>query len=108
LATEAREATRAAEQVRDRAERQANERNLTVADVERARVDAVAWVATGEGPDPYTDLLDVPGASVDDVSVDEDGDRAAILLRLPDSPPCVVVDIDADDLVSTRITSSCD
>lgn len=108
LAFEAREATRAAEAVREDAERQANERNLTVADVERASTDALAWIASGEGPDPYEGLLDVPGASVDDVSVDDDGRHAAILLRLPDSPPCVVVDIDADDLVSTRLTGSCD
>jgi hypothetical protein len=108
LASEARTATRAAEQVRDRAERLANERNLTVADVEQARADALVWTLDPTGPDPYDELLDVPGASVDDVSVDDDGDRAAVLLRLPSSPPCVVVDIDADDLVSTRITNSCD
>lgn len=106
LASEARDATRAAEAVRDRAEREANRRDLTVADVEQARADGLTWAADGEGPDPYQELLSVPGASVADVSVD--GARAAILLRLPESPPCVVVDIDADDLISTRITSSCD
>lgn len=106
LAVEARQATRAAEAVRDRAEREANRRDLTVADVARARADGLVWAADGEGPDPYQELLPVEGAVVADVSVD--GDRAAVLLRLPDSPPCVVVDIDADDLISTRLTSSCD
>lgn len=105
LAVGARRATQAADRVRERAEREANRRELTVADVEQARADAAVWVASGEGPDPYQELLSVPGASVADVSVD--GDRAAILLRLPESPPCVVVDIDADDLIATRLTSSC-
>lgn len=105
LAYGARQATQEAEAVRGRAEREANRRELTVADVERARAEGLTWAADGEGPDPYQQLLDVEGATVADVSVD--GDRAAILLRLPDSPPCVVVDVDADNLISTRLSNSC-
>ncbi|MEZ5178734.1 MAG: hypothetical protein R2746_10765 [Acidimicrobiales bacterium] len=105
LAWEARQATRAAEDVRHRAEREASRRQLTVADVDRARAAELTWAGDQEGPDPYDQLLEVEGAYVSDVSVD--GNRAAILLRLPDSPPCVVVDIDADDLISTRLSNAC-
>ncbi|HEX2575664.1 MAG TPA: hypothetical protein VHK88_04895 [Aquihabitans sp.] len=93
----------AAEEVRDRAERAVRRAGTTAEDVRRADAAAVAW-AGSDGRGPYDDLLSVPGAEVVDVSV-FDG-NAAILLR-PDRGPCVVVTIDADRLVRSRIYGDC-
>lgn len=105
LAVEARQATSAAEDVRARAEREANRRNLTVADVQQAQRDHQVWSwDAASGTDPYVELLDVPGARVWDVTV-ENG-RALVLLRL-DRVPCVIVEIDRDDLIRTHTTTRC-
>lgn len=84
-----------ADRVRADAERAAKGAGLTVADVERASV-AVPL---------YDDLLRVDDAVVTKVSVTKDG--AAILLRLDESPPCVVVTIDRRELIRSRVTNDC-
>ncbi len=104
LAVGARRATQAAERVRERAEREANARNLTVADVEQAQRDRTVWSWGESGTDPYDELLEVEGARVWEVAV-EDGE-AQILLRL-DHVPCVIVEIDRDDLIRTHTTMRC-
>lgn len=95
-----------AEAARDEALRLAQDRDLTVADVESARVAELAWaVGGGEGPDPYQQLLPLTEGSVSDVAVD--GDRASILIRTDDSPPCAAIDITHGDIIRGRLTDRC-
>jgi hypothetical protein len=98
--------SRAAEEVREDADLEARRNGLTVERVLDAEQDRQAWLFDQRGPDPYLDLLDVSGAEVVDTSVDPRG-RAAILLRLPGSPPCVVVLVDRNDHVTSEVTSRC-
>lgn len=99
-------ATREARRVEDRAELAARAQHLTVADVQAAERELQTWLATGgSGPDPIDELLDVDGAVVRDVSVEHSD--AAILLVTDESPPCVVVNVDRNDLISTHLTSDC-
>lgn len=103
--TAERQATDEAEQVRDQAERVARRKGLTVADVADAADDRTIWVFDPQGaPDPFQDLLSVPGAAVTNVSTD---DGAAILLRPEHNPPCVVVTIDRNELIRSRLTDDC-
>lgn len=105
-ATVDRQATDEAEQVRDRAERVARRKGLTVADVADAVDDRTIWAFRPQGsPDPFEELLAVPGALVVDASTS--GDGAAILLEPEDSPPCVVVTIDRNELIRSRLTGDC-
>lgn len=98
------------ERVRRAADRIARQRDLTVTQVSQARTAFDSWaVTTGassdQRPNPLDQLLPVPGASVQDAVV-EDG-HAAVLVRPDEAPPCVVVDIDEANLVTTRISSRC-
>ena len=98
--------TRDARKVADRAEFAARDRDLTVADLKAVDVDHQAWALQADGqPDPYRKLLHVDGASVTAVSVSDD--HGSVLLRLPGSPPCVVIDVDRHDIISSRLTSNC-
>ena len=97
---------REARKVADRAEYAAREQELTVADLKAVDVDHQAWAIEADGqPDPYRKLLHVRGASVAAVSVTDD--QGSVLLRLPGSPPCVVIDVDRHDIISSRLTSDC-
>lgn len=82
--------------VRHRVEVAARAVDLDRAAIRRASAAGIDGVAT---------LLPVTGASV--VAVATDGDTASVLFRPDGGPPCVVLDIDADDLRSTRRTSRC-
>ena len=98
--------TKEAEKVQDRAEFAARDLDLTVADLRAANVDHQAWAINADGqPDPYRALIHVKGATVIDVAVVDD--HGSILLRLPNSPPCVVVDIDRHELISSRLINNC-
>ena len=104
-----RRTTNAAEGVRSQAERSVRADGTTVADVDRIRTARSVW-ASGAGtvaaePDPFDELAQVPGAELVDVSVQ--GRQAALLFEPDDSPPCVVVTIDGDDLVRSRLTATC-
>lgn len=100
-----------AERVRVDAERIARSADLTVADVNAASLAYSTWAwsaadAADPGASPFDELLTVPDAYVTDASVTDDG--AAILIR-PDGegPPCVVVTIDNDELIRSRLTDDC-
>lgn len=79
--------------------------DLTVADLRLVADERRPWVATGAGTDPAAELLPVEGADVIDVAFEED--TAAVLFRPADGPPCVVLDIDSNGLLSTRSTNNC-
>lgn len=109
FATLDRRATAAAEKVRDQAERTVRRKGLTVEQVSTARDEHWAWAwqsdGTADNADPYDALLTVAGADLVDVSVGEG--EATILLHPDESPPCVVVTIDGNDLVRSRLTPDC-
>jgi len=101
-----RRSTDAAEGIRDQAERTVRRRGITPRRVEQARVDHAAWAIGPSGTsDPYDELLTVAGADVLDVSVRDGG--AAILLRPDAGPPCVVVSIDGNAVVRSRLLDRC-
>lgn len=101
-----RRSTDAAERVRHQAERTVRRLGITPRRVEQSRVDHAAWaIGPRRTSDPYDELLTVPGADVLDVSV-RDG-KAAILLRPDGGPPCVVVSIDGNDAVRSRLLDRC-
>lgn len=106
-ATLDREATDAADGVRGRAERIVRSNGIGVAEVEQARIERTTWAGDDgtDRPDPFDRLAVVPGADLIDVSV-RDG-QAALLFSPDDAPPCVVVTVDADGLVRSRLTSDC-
>jgi hypothetical protein len=84
--------------------------DVTVDGLRRLEVDRQAWIASSssgavDDPDPADELLPVEGASVVDVAARDD--TAAVLFRPDDGLPCVVLDIDADGLLSTRSTTDC-
>lgn len=89
----------------------AREARVTVESLQELSVRRQVWSARSSSseptdePDPADLLLPVEGANVADVVV-EDG-RAAVLFRPDEGPPCVVLDVDADDLLSTRSTNNC-
>ena len=97
--------------LQDRVERTAKRSGLTIDRIDAAVLAHKSWLltaddgATGVGPDPLDALLRVPGTTVEDASAE--ADRAAILVRPDEGPPCIVVDLDVNDLVSTRQTSRC-
>ncbi|MEO6989767.1 MAG: hypothetical protein ABI239_14105 [Aquihabitans sp.] len=99
-----------AEQIRVKAERIARSNELTVADVQTAEKAYGIWSwsagSKAPGPNPYDELLTVSDAQVVDVSVTSDG--AAVLIH-PDggTPPCVVVTVDEDELIRSRLTEDC-
>lgn len=99
----------ATERVRQRADRTANDAGLTVAKVRAARQSYDAWLLQehggNPGPSPLDRLLPVSGAEVVDAAVDPG--HAAMLIRPDQGPPCVVVDVDATDQVTTRISRRC-
>lgn len=101
------EAVERAEAARDEAVRLAEDLDLTVDDVEAARIAALSWAWGDEsaGPDPFQQLLPLEEGTVADVAVD--GDRASILIRTDDSPPCAAVDITHGDIVRGRLTDRC-
>lgn len=89
----------------------AREARLTVDGLREVDVDRQAWLlgSPGEvpaGPDPLVELLPVDGARAIDLAVRDD-ETAAVLFRPDDGPPCVVLDIDADGILSTRRTGNC-
>lgn len=88
------------ERVRDAAVAQARTRHLTVEDLR------VASTRRYTDPESTSDLLRVPGGRV--LAVSADGDHGSILIR-PDrgSPPCVVVDVLAGDVIRGRLTDNC-
>ena len=96
-----------AEKARDAAVRMAKDRRLTVDEVGRARSDFLrwSWDEDPREPNPYEKLLPLTEGEVADVAVE--GDRASILIRLHDSPPCAVVDITHGDIIRGRITDRC-
>jgi hypothetical protein len=100
-----RSSTNAAQEVRSEAEREARRVDLTVGQVEQARALDDASTGDDRAPTSVAGLLDVPGARVVDTSVDEG--RAALLLRPDTSPPCVVVSVDANGIIASRITTAC-
>lgn len=96
--------------VRDQVELAVQRSDVTRADVLRTKAASAAWAwnATGkprDRPDPMAAILVVPGARVVDLAVDEG--HAAILIRPDKGSKCVVVDIDRDNVSSTRITDRC-
>ena len=94
--------------IRTRVEVAAREAGLTVDDLRRLEPTWRAWLVQGEagrGPDPMADVVPVAGASVTDVSVS--ANRAAVLFRPDEGPPCVVLDIDELDIATTRQTRRC-
>lgn len=108
---DAREQDVAVDRVRDDADRAARRADLTVADVV-AVVGPDVDSATGldrlerlERLERLDQLLGVEGAAVIDASAG-DG-RAAVLLEPTRGAPCVVLEIDRNDLASTRLVSSC-
>lgn len=105
-ANESRIATGTSEAVRDDAERTVRRQAVTVVDVEETQKEGRVWRLRGsQGPDPYQSLIAVDDASVRDVSVTVEG--AAILLEPDRGPPCVVVTIDRDDLIRSRVAGAC-
>jgi len=104
-----RRTTNAAEGVRSQAERSVRADGTTVADVDRIDTARTIWAngagTVAAGPDPFDELAQVPGAELVDLSV-QDG-QAALLFEPDDNPPCVVVTIDGDDLVRSRLTATC-
>lgn len=102
-----RSSTDAAEEVREQAERTVRGNAVTVARVEQAQVAHGTWAWDGGAgrPDPYDELAVVPGAELVDVSVRQG--QASLLFSPDDAPPCVVVTVDADDLVRSRLTTDC-
>jgi hypothetical protein len=95
--------------VEGRIERAARAARLTVDDVRALEREWQVYLATGvdgdAGTDPIEAVLAVEGASV--VSVATTDTTGAVLFRPDEGPPCVVLDIDADDLISTRQTRRC-
>src|SRR5690606_507454 len=79
--------------------------DVTVGDLRRLAADRQRWVTTGRGGDPASAMLPVEGADVVDVAIGDD--TAGVLFRPHDGPPCVVLDIDSDGLLSTRSTNDC-
>lgn len=105
-ANESRIATGEAETVREQAERIARRQEITVADVEQSVEEGQRWRLGGSrGPDPYQSLIAVDDASVRDLSVTAEG--AAILVEPDRGPPCVIVTVDRDDLVRSRLAGTC-
>ena len=105
-ATAGRQATDRAETVRDQAERIARRRSLTVADVADAQDARIAWASSPDGEaDPYQALLPGTEATVIRVSVSDEG--AAILIEPDRAPPCVVVTVDRNDLIRSRLSDAC-
>lgn len=100
-----RSSTNAAQEVRSEAEREARRVGLTVDQVEQARALDDASTGDDRAPTSVAGLLDVPGARVVDSSVDEG--RAALLLRPDSNPPCVVVSVDPNGIIASRITADC-
>lgn len=99
-----------AERVRVAAERVARSDELTVAEVKAASTAQLTWAWDADQSDaglsPLDQLLTVPDARVIDASVTDEG--AAVLLRPNgDGPPCVVVTVDNDDLIRSRLTNDC-
>lgn len=122
----AREADRV-DLVRHRVMVAAREARLTVDDLAEVDVDRQAWLASGwadaraddhssdreasngdssAGSDPLVELLPVDGATAIDLVIGDDG-IAAVLFRPDEGPPCVVLDIDADGIMTTRSTGNC-
>lgn len=86
----------------------AREARLTVDDVRRLEAEWSLWITSSVGagtPDPVLEVLAVQGADV--VAVDAGEKMASIMFRPADGPPCIVLDIDSDDLASTRQTRNC-
>ena len=87
--------------------------DVTVDSLRDLSSDRQVWIAQGWGdepsddPDPGDLLLPVDGASVADVAVEETENRAAVLFRPHEGPPCVVLDVDSHGLLSTRTTNNC-
>lgn len=102
---------RATDRVRAQAESLALDRGLTAARIDAAARAHRRWLATASdaelarGDSPLQRLLPVTGAEVVAASV-RDG-QGALLLRLPESPPCVVLVVDRNDDVGTRLTGDC-
>ena len=99
-----------ARRVRTRAAAAASRADLTLTKVRDGRVAFQAWLASQDqpgdpGPNPLDELLPVSGARVVDAAVDPG--HAALLIRPDGGPPCVVVDIDAVDRVTTRLSARC-
>lgn len=108
--TAGRRSDQAAQRVRVRADRTARQAGITVDKVSQARSAFLTWSTTQDpdrptGPSPLDQLLPVPGAEVVDAAVDPS--HAALLLRPDEGPPCVVVDVDEADVVTTRLTRRC-
>lgn len=94
------------DRIRHRVEVAARAADVDVAGLRRLEAERQAWmVVSGGRPDPAEVLLPVAGATVVDVVVGDD--TAAVLFRPAEGPPCVVLDVDADDLISTRSTTRC-
>lgn len=107
--TDARESARL-DKVRTRLEVAARRVGLGVDDVEKLEPEWQSWLAFGWDDDPPTtdpvvELLGVSGVQTRDLVV---GDGRAAVLFVPDEgAPCVVLDIDEHDIVSTRTTKRC-
>lgn len=79
--------------------------DVSLEDLRRLAADRDVWIASGSGSDPASVLLPVEGAEVVDVAIGDDS--AGVLFRPDEGPPCVVLDIDSDGLLSTRSTNDC-
>lgn len=97
--------------IEHRVEVAARAADVTVDDLRALEGPWQAWLAVNAGgapaggADPISALLPVAGATVQSLSVTDD--TAAVLFRPVDGPPCVVLHVDADDLISTRQTRRC-
>ncbi len=102
ITVEGRDEAAATERLRGDAERAARRADLTVGDVAASLAPGLDHLARLE---ELERRLDVDDATVVDASA-ADG-RAAILLRPDGGGSCVALDLDRNDLASTRVVSSC-
>jgi hypothetical protein len=98
------------DQLRTRIEVAARRADLTVEKVDHLRQERQFWmmaVTSGreDAADPIKAVLAVDGAAVADIAV-EDG-RAAILFVPDAGPPCVRLDIDELDIITTSQVTRC-
>lgn len=96
--------------MRTRLEVAARRVDLGVAEIEKLEPEWQSWLvlAWDDNPpstDPVAELLGVSGVQTRDLVVGNG--RAAVLFEPDEGPPCVVLDIDEHDIVSTRTTNRC-
>lgn len=97
--------------IEHRVEVAARAADVTVEDLRALEAQRQVWQAispdgsTDREADPVAAVLPVEGAQV--ISVEVFDETAAVVFRPDDGPPCVVLDVDADDLLSTRQTRRC-